>query len=209
MPWRNNNFYLEVANCDFKVTNCDLERKTNMNDLIISKNLIENKILIIRGEKVMIDKDLAALYGVPVKRLNEQVKRNIERFPNDFMFQLNKEESSSLISQIVTSRSQIATLKKGSNIKYLPYAFTEQGVAMLSSVLNSSKAIKTNIAIMRIFVLTRKMSFSYEILDKRLSAIEKKYGRQDEKISDILKTIQYLIRGNTNNKPKVIKGFTE
>jgi len=175
-------------------------KENNMSDLIISKNLIESKVLFIRNERVILANDLASLYGVTVKRLNEQVKRNIERFPGDFMFQLSKEE-------IESSRSQIATLKRGANVKYLPYAFTEQGVAMLSSVLNSPKAIKTNIAIMRFFVLTRKMSFSYEILDKRLSALEKKYGRQDEKIEDVLQTIKYLIRGNTNNKPKVIKGF--
>jgi len=201
MRWRNNNFYLEVANCDFKVTICDLERKTNMNDLIISKNLIESKILIIRGEKVMIDSDLAKLYGVETKVLNQAVKRNIERFPNDFMFQLTKEELLDLKSQFVTS--------SWGGIRKMPYAFTEHGVLMLSSVLNSQKAIKVNIAIMRVFILMRKLSVSYEILDKRLSAIEKKYGRQDEIIKDILETIHFLIRGNTNNKPKVIKGFTE
>lgn len=171
-----------------------------MNSLIISKNLIESKILIIRNEKVMRDKDLAELYGVSVKRLNEQVRRNIERFPNDFMFQLTKEEAES-------SRSQIVTLNRGKNIKYLPYAFTEHGVLMLSSVLNSQKAIQVNIAIMRVFILMRKLSLSYEILDKRLSAIEKKYGRQDEKIGEILETIKCLIRGNVNRKTKVIKGF--
>ena len=169
-----------------------------MNDLIISKNLIESKILNIRGEQVMLDIDLAKLYAVDTKRLNEQVKRNIDRFPGDFMFQLNKEE-------FINLKSQFATSSWG-GIRKMPYAFTEQGVAMLSSVLNSSKAIKVNIAIMRIFVLTRKMSFSYELLDKRLSSIEKKYGQQDEKISEILKTISYLIRGNIG-KRKVIKGF--
>lgn len=169
-----------------------------MNDLMISKNLIESKILIIHNERVLLDKDLAELYGVSVKRLNEQVKRNYERFPNDFMFQLSKEE-------LLNLKSQFATSSWGGTRK-MPYAFTEQGVAMLSSVLNSTKAIKVNIAIMRIFVLTRKMSFSYEILDKRLSSMEKKYGKQDEKISEILETIGCLIRGNTS-KRKVIKGF--
>lgn len=171
-----------------------------MSDLIISKNLIESKIFLIRNEKVMLDSDLAKLYGVTTKRLNEQVKRNMKRFPGDFMFQLNKEE-------VESSRSQIATLKRGSNVKYLPYVFTEHGVLMLSSVLKSQKAVQVNIAIMRVFVLMRKMSFSYEILDKRLSALEKKYGKQDEKIEDVLQTIKYLIKGNINNKPKVIKGF--
>ena len=146
------------------------------------------------------DRDLAELYGVPVKRLNEQVKRNAERFPNDFMFQLTKEEASS-------SRSQIVTLNRGENIKYLPYAFTEQGVAMLSSVLNSERAVKVNIAIMRAFVFMRKFALSYEVLEKRLASLEKKHWKNDEKIKDIMETINYLIKGNINNKPKVIKGF--
>jgi hypothetical protein len=170
-----------------------------MNDLIISKNLIESKIQIIRGEKVMLDKDLAELYGVSVKRLNEQVKRNFERFPGDFMFQLSKEEFANLKSQIATS--------SWGGVRKSPYVFTEHGVLMLSSVLSSKKAIQVNISIMRVFVLMRKMSFSYEILDKRLSALEKKYGNQDEKISDILETIKFLIKGNANNKLKEIKGF--
>jgi len=148
----------------------------------------------------MLDRDLAELYGVPVKRLNEQVKRNAERFPNDFMFQLTKEEASS-------SRSQIVTLNRGENIKYLPYAFTEQGVAMLSSVLNSERAVKVNIAIMRAFVFMRKFALSYEVLEKRLASLEKKHWKNDEKIKDIMETINYLIKGNINNKPKVIKGF--
>jgi len=171
-----------------------------MNDLIISKNLIENRILVIRNEKVMLDTDLANLYGVKTGVLNQAVRRNIERFPVDFMFQLTKEE----LKEVITNCDNLKSLKFSPSS---PYAFTEQGVAMLSSVLNSAKAIKTNIAIMRIFVLTRKMSFSYEILDKRLSALEKKYGKQDEKISDILETIKFLIKGNVNNKSKEIKGF--
>lgn len=171
-----------------------------MSDIIISKNLIESKILFIRNERIMLANDLAILYGVTVKRLNEQVKRNIARFPNDFTFQLNKDE----FKELVANCDRFKKLKYSS---IAPYAFTEQGVAMLSSVLNSPKAIKTNIAIMRFFVLTRKMSFSYEILDKRLSSLEKKYGKQDEKIEDVLNTIKYLIRGNANTKPKVIKGF--
>jgi hypothetical protein len=182
----------KVAICDFKMN--------SMNDLIVSKNLIESKILIIRGERVMLDSDLAKLYGVETRTLNQAVKRNMERFPNDFMFQLSKNE----LKELITNCDNLRSLKYS---PATPYAFTEQGVAMLSSVLNSTKAIRVNIAIMRIFVLTRKMSFSYEILDKRLSAIEKKYGRQDEKIGEILETIKCLIRGNINNRTKVVKGF--
>ena len=172
----------------------------NMNDLVISKNLIENKILIIRGERVMLDSDLAKLYGVETRSLNQAVKRNIERFPIDFMFQLSKNE----LNELITNCDNLKNLKYS---PAAPYAFTEHGVLMLSSVLNSKKAIQINIAIMRVFILMRKLSFSYEILDKRLSAIEKKYGRQDEKIGEILETIKCLIKGNINNKTKVIKGF--
>src|SRR5271170_5195439 len=112
---------------------------------------VENLIYLIRGQRVMLDSDLAEIYEVPLKRLNEQIRRNAERFPIDFMFQLTTEERRSL-------RSQFATLKmgRGQHRKYLPYAFTEQGVAMLSSVLNSPKAIKVNIQIMRTFVKLRQ-----------------------------------------------------
>jgi phage regulator Rha-like protein len=123
---------------------------------ITVQNNIESKILSIRGKQVMIDRDLAQLYGVETRVLNQAVKRNIERFPEDFMFQLTFEEANSLES----SRSQIVTLKenednRGKNIKYCPYAFTEQGVAMLSSVLRSSQAVEVNIQIMRAFVAMR------------------------------------------------------
>lgn len=171
-----------------------------MSEIIISKNLIESKIILIRNERVIMANDLAVLYGVTVKRLNEQVKRNIERFPNDFVFQLTKNE----LKEVVANCDRFNNLKHSS---VPPYVFTEQGVAMLSSVLNSVRAIKTNIAIMRFFVLTRKMSFSYDVLDKRLSLIEKKYGKQDDKIDDILNTIKFLIKSNINNTPKIIKGF--
>jgi hypothetical protein len=120
------------------------------NKLMLSEDLILNKIYFIRNQKVMLDRDLAELYSVETRRLNEQVKRNITRFPEDFMFQLTEVEFLSL-------RSQIATLKKGrgQHQKYLSFAFTEHGVLMLSSVLNSEKAIQTNIQIMRIFTKVR------------------------------------------------------
>lgn len=131
----------------------------------ITAKAIESKILTIRNQQVMIDRDLAELYGVETKALNQAVKRNIERFPDDFMFQLTKEEAGDWKSQIMNSnddisRSQIVTLKKdedrrGQNIKYLPYAFTEQGIAMLSSVLKSQTAVEVNIQIMRAFVAMR------------------------------------------------------
>ena len=135
------------------------------NDVVI----IQNKIVVLRNQQVMIDRDIAELYGVETKRLNEQVKRNIERFPEDFMFQLTDEETLSL------SRSQIATLKvgRGSNIKYNPYAFTEQGVAMLSSVLKSQIAVDANIKIMRAFVAMRHFLQSNADIFSEMSHIKK------------------------------------
>ena len=134
---------------------------------------VERNILLIRGHRVMLDTDLAILYGVPTKRLNEQVRRNKKRFPSDFMFQLMPEKVERL-------RSQIATLKpgRGQHRKYSPYAFTEQGVAMLSSVLHSERAIQVNIAIMRAFVQLREMIGSNKTLARRLNELEKKYDSQ-------------------------------
>ncbi|MEA1962870.1 MAG: ORF6N domain-containing protein [Patescibacteria group bacterium] len=123
---------------------------------IISQDIIESKILLIRGKKVILDRDLANLYGVETRILNQAVKRNIERFPDDFMFKLTKMEVDNWISQIVISNKEKMGLRK------LPYAFTEQGIAMLSSVLKSKKAIKVNIAIMRIFVNIRKFVSTYD-----------------------------------------------
>lgn len=148
----------------------------------------------------MVDRDLAELYGVSVKRLNEQVKRNIARFPGDFVFKLVKVE----FKELVANCDRFKKLKHSS---VMPNAFTEQGVAMLSSVLSSDRAVKVNIAIMRTFVLMRKLSFSYEILERRLSAIEKKQWKNDEATKEILETIKCLISGGANNKSKVIKGF--
>ena len=156
---------------------------------IIPTDRIENKILLIRGQKVMLDRDLAMLYGVPTKRLNEQVRRNIKRFPADFMFILTKEEFDIL-------RSHFATSKRGGQ-RYLPYVFTEQGVAMLSSVLKSEKAIEVNIAIMRVFVNIRKFVSSYEGLAMKIAELEKKY---DKKIYKIFKVLDYLIKGSEDEK---------
>jgi hypothetical protein len=122
--------------------------------LVVPVEVIERRIYLIRGQKVMLDRELAELYGVPTRRLNEQVKRNRKRFPEDFMFQLAFEEAKTLLGL----RSQNATLKRGQHLKYAPYAFTEQGVAMLSSVLNSDRAIQVNIVIMRAFVKLRQLN---------------------------------------------------
>lgn len=132
---------------------------------------IEKIILTVRGQRVMMDADLATLYGVTTKALNQAVKRNLARFPRDFMFQLTDEEAAALRSQIVTS-------KRRGGRQYRPYVFTEQGVAMLSSVLRSERAIQVNIAIMRAFVRLRELIGSNKILFRRLAELEKKYDAQ-------------------------------
>lgn len=151
---------------------------------LIPVEIIEKKILLIRGEKVMLDSDLAELYGVKARVLNQAVKRNIARFPDDFMFQLSKEEHDALRSQFV-----ILKRGRGAHRKYSPYAFTEQGVAMLSSVLNSDRAIKVNIEIMRAFVRLRKLISSNTELARKLDALEKKYDAQFKIVFDAIRQL--------------------
>ncbi len=155
---------------------------------------IEEAILLIRGQKIMLDADLAALYGVETRVLVQAVKRNIERFPDDFMLQLNREEVDSL-------RSQIVTLKKGrgQHSKYLPYAFTEQGVAMLSSVLRSRRAIQVNIEIMRAFIRLRQMLASHVELARKLDALEKKYDAQFKQVFEAIR--QLMIPPEPKRRP--------
>ena len=139
---------------------------------LVPIELIQSKIVVLREEKVMIDRDLAELYSVETKQLKRAVRRNLDRFPADFMFELTRDEYNSL-------RSQFGTLKRGTHSKYLPMAFTEQGVAMLSSVLNSNRAIEVNIAIMRAFVQLRKISSSQKQLAQKLHEIEARLGDHD------------------------------
>ncbi len=142
--------------------------------LAVSVQFVERRIYLIRGHKVMIDVDLAEMYDVPTKRLNEQVRRNQKRFPADFMFRLTKEEAENLRSQFATSRSAHGGRRS------LPYAFTEHGVAMLSSVLNSERAIEVNITIMRAFVRLRQMLESNEELNRKFAAVIRKLGTHDK-----------------------------
>ena len=163
-----------------------------MNDLTIAEPIaadaIRSRILTIRGVQVILDRDLAELYGVPTKALNQAVKRNIDRFPDRFMFQLTKDEVSNLRSQIVTSnvdtslRSQIVTLNKGQgqHLKYMPYAFTEQGIAMLSAVLKSATAIAVSIRIMDVFVAMRRALASLAPLLSRIEATERRQLKQED-----------------------------
>ena len=151
----------------------------------IPHEVIENKIYLIRGQKVMMDNDLAKLYRVPTKRLKEQVKRNMTRFPEDFMFKLTVQEFEIL-------RSQFATSRWGGE-RYLPYAFTEQGVAMLSSVLNSERAIQVNIVIMRAFVKLKVILSTHKELSYKLKELESKIEKHDTEIQSIFDAIRQLM----------------
>ena len=163
---------------------------------LIPVRRIERKILLLRGEKVMLDRDLAELYGVETKVLNQAVKRNVDRFPADFMFQLSKEEAA------LISRSQIVTLESGQNLKYRPYAFTEQGVGMLSGVLSSPRAVQTHVAIIRAFVQLRQMLASNAGLARKLEALEKKY---DAKFRIVFDAIREMM--DEKKKPRREIGF--
>jgi len=161
-----------------------------------SENLAQ-LVFFIRGEKVMLAQDLAGLYGVAVRALNQAVKRNIKRFPADFMFQVTNKEFEALKSQIVISnpgdgvlKSQIVTSSWGGLRRALPYAFTEQGVAMLSSVLRSKRAVEVNIAIMRTFVQLRRLMDTNRDLARKIEALEKKY---DEQFAVVFEAIKQLI----------------
>ena len=179
---------------------------SRQNTALIPAERIERRILLLRGEKVMLDSDLAELYGVETKALNQAVQRNVDRFPGDFMFQLSADETETLLrSQIVTSnvknrgsaneikgalRSQIVTSKPGrGGRRYRPHAFTEQGVAMLSSVISSPRAVLVNIAIMRTFVQLRQMLASNVDLARKLAALEAKYDEQFKVVFDAIRAL--------------------
>ena len=160
----------------------------------IAIEIIATRIFEIRGKKVMLDRDLARLYGVGAKVLNQAVKRNIKRFPDDFMFQLSWEEVESLRSQFVTLETvNPETSRRGKHIKYLPYTFTEHGVAMLSSVLNSERAIQVNILIMRAFTKLREILLTHRELAVKIDALEKKYVEHDGTIKSIFEAIKQLL----------------
>jgi len=164
---------------------------------------IQNRIYEIRGQKVLLDFDLAELYETETKRLKEAVRRNIDRFPSDFMFELTKEEYNTL-------RTQFATLDnrgRGKHSKYNPFAFTEQGIAMLASVLRTRKAIEVNIQIVRAFVFLRKYALSHSELTQKLQELETKYDKQ---FNDIFEAINYLIQKDkieTNHKKRKQIGY--
>ncbi len=152
------------------------------NKIAIPNEIISSKIYFIRNQKVMLDRDLAFLYGVETKRLKEQVRRNINRFPKSFMFELTTEEYATL-------RTQIATLKQGRHSKYPPFVFTEHGILMLSSVLNSETAIKMSLQIIDTFVQLRKLAANYEELLNKIQQIELQYNNQFSEIYEVLQKL--------------------
>lgn len=167
-------------------------------ELVTPDEFIVSKIYFIRGKKVMIDRDLALLYGVKTKVLNQMVKRNALRFPSDFMFKITREENEIL-------RSQFVTLEKGQRKypKYLPYAFTEMGVSMLSSVLNSDRAIEVNIQIIRIFTRLREMVLTNKDILIKLDQLENQVGRHSEEILLIFAALKELISQNDEPRPTI------
>jgi hypothetical protein len=196
----------------------------------MSENLALQKIapLIheIRGERIILDADLARIYGVTTKRLNEQVRRNADRFPDDFAFQLSKEEAANLMSQNATSspasltnrsqvatglnvsarsRSQFATLKRGQNIKYLPHAFTEHGAIMAANVLNSKQAVRMSVFVVRAFVKLREVVGTHKELAEKLTELERKLGTHDKAIVSIIAALRGLTEP-TKRKARAI-GF--
>jgi hypothetical protein len=178
-----------------------------MSAAIIPIKRVAQNIRYVRGQKVILDFDLAALYGVTTKALNQAVKRNATRFPADFMFQLTSEEARSLRSQFVTTSRQVVerevsgpnwsqfvtSSSKHRGATYRPYAFTEQGIAMLSSVLNSERAVKVNIAIMRAFVKLRETLETNREFARKFSELEKRIGKHDEEITAIIEAIRQLM----------------
>jgi hypothetical protein len=165
-------------------------KKTSSSQLqvVAQFETVERKIHLIRGQKVMLDSDLAELYEVETRVLNQAVRRNLSRFPEDFMFQLTEAEAQNLRSHIVTSN------RKHGGRRYLPYVFTEQGVAMLSSVLRSERAVQVNIAIMRAFVKLRELMNTHAELAQKIEAMERQYGAHDKQIGLIFELIKRLLQ---------------
>jgi phage regulator Rha-like protein len=170
----------------------------NSSTNIVPVERIERMILLMRGQKVVVDSDLATLYGVPAKALIQAVRRNPKRFPSDFMFQLTEEEFGILRSHFVTSSSRGGWGGR----RYPPYAFTEQGVAMLSTVLNSERAIEVNIAIMRAFVKLREILSNHAALAQKLAQLEAKVEGHDVRITAVFDAIRQLMESPDEKPPK-------
>lgn len=176
-----------------------MEENINKNEELQAEEVIKSRIFIIRGKRIMIDADLAKLYGVTTKVFNQGVKRNMQRFPSDFMFQLTENECDNLRSQTVTSSSDHG------GRRYLPYVFTEHSVAMLSSVLNSERAVQMNIFIIRAFIKMREMLETNKDLAIKIGEIEKRQDKQDNLLSTIDQAVRQLL--NVPIKPNGKIGF--
>ena len=176
-----------------------MPRKENLttSDLAVSIQFVERRIYLIRGHKVMIDEDLAELYGVSTKRLNEQVTRNRKRFPEDFMFRLSKEETEILRSQFAISRSTHGGRRSP------PYAFTEHGVAMLSSVLNSERAIEVNVTIIRAFIRLRQLLESNEELNRKFASVMRKLSTHDKYFQVVFDELKRLTEQPTPPRKQI------
>jgi hypothetical protein len=190
-----------ISNLNYIFANANIKTMTTEMQILPDEAII-NKIYVMRGKKVMVDRDLAELYGVETRVLNQAVRRNEKRFPEDFMFQMTPEEMQDWKSQIVISNTEKMGLRKP------PLVFTEQGVAMLSSVLNSERAIMVNIAIIRVFTKMREMLTTHKEILQKLEQIEKKDIEQDEKIMLIFEYIKQLERSkqeefDQHNRPKI------
>lgn len=176
-----------------------MSKNTLVGDSSISEGMVEKMIYLIRGKKVMLASDISALYGVKTKVLNLAVKRNGVRFPDDFMFQLTQKETDSL-------RFQFETSKKGrGGRRYLPYTFTQEGVAMLSGVLNSPRAVQANILIMRTFAKLRELIATNELIRQKIEELEKKYEKHDQQFKVVFDAIRQFLA--TPEKPKRQIGF--
>ena len=173
----------------------------NASHLMLPEEAIISKIFLVRGKKVMLDRDLAELYGVETKVLKQAVKRNIRRFPLDFMFELNDEEFNNLRSQIVTS--------SWGGVRYNPMVFTEQGVTMLSCILNSDRAIEVNILVIRVFSKMREMLLTHKEILLKLEQLEKKFTKHDNEIEIIFNTLKELIKPPVQERKKVGFKFPE
>ncbi len=179
--------FLDTSGGQFALLSETMAKK--LQHAVIPMEVVTGKIFILRGHRVMFDSDLAKLYGVKPKALNQAVKRNQSRFPEDFMFRLTSDEAKA----VLVSRSQIVTLKQGQNIKYLPYVFTEHGVVMLANVIKSAVAIRASIQVVRAFVHLRQLLGTNEQLARKIEALEKKVGKHDTDLQAILVMLRKIL----------------
>jgi hypothetical protein len=173
----------------FSVTLEETMAKKSDTQNLIPLEAIESRIFVLRGHRVMLDRDLAELYGVETRALNQAVKRNADRFPDDFMFKLTLEEAKAVLAL----RSQFVTLKRGDHLKYAPYVFTEHGAVMLANVLKSPVAVRASIQVVRAFVRLRQMLATNEDLARKIEAIERKVGKHDSDLESILRILKRLL----------------